>query len=113
MIQFKQTWYRDVSLHEGRLVKVWVKLLEGQRSKVNELYQNWLKIAPKLILFTINPNPIMHFKKTWYKNHKDTGMDLDRLVRLEVKEVRGQRSNEHCQTSLNIEKQNKWYFHFT
>ena len=25
----------------------WVKFLKGQRSKVNELCQNWLKMAPK------------------------------------------------------------------
>ena len=107
-----------------RLMTFLVKFLKGQGSKVNELCQNWLKIAPKQIFFTLNPILMIQFKpnivqrcitswrqtgEVWVKflkgqrsmnftqnwlilNKLDTRMDLDRLVRLEVKEVRGQKS---------------------
>ena len=66
-----------------------VKILKGQRSKVNELCQNWLKIEPNLTFFTLNAKLMVQCEPNMVQRLSLYG---GRLVKVCVKFLKGQRS---------------------
>ena len=74
----------------GKTGDIFGKFLKVQRSKVNELCQNWLEIAPNFKFFTINPNPMVQFQpnivKRWITTWGQTGDIVGEIAgRSEVK----------------------------